>query len=537
MKIPTPLVPNYAGEIMATIFEPPLFADLIIQSLESRDSEPCIFLGGRTATYADVRKRTSQLVQAQESLGISKGTHLAVLSKNRPEVLTNLTASLVNGCVITPLHPLGSLSDHLYAIKDAEIECLVFDSENFSARAEELAKEVPSLVLLGFGPNSVGHDYLALADTFTPRQLVAPDVKAEDICTIVYTGGTTGRPKGVLMTQRVWQAMTWIQMTEWEFPRDLRMIIATPLSHAAMSLLAPVLVSGGAFYVMDTFTPDGFFDMVTEHKATATLIVPAMLYALQASSRYTTADMSSMETIIYGASPMSPAKLTAAIQQWGPIFFQFYGQTEAPMVIAHLKKAEHDLSRPERLASCGRPVPWMHVALLDEDNQPVAEGESGEICTRGPLVMNGYKDLPDETARAFSGGWLHTGDVGRFIDGFLYIVDRTKDMVITGGFNVFPREVEDVISTHPAVSAVMVIGVPDEKWGEAVKAIVVLQPGHTPSEELTRSIQTLVKQAKGSQQSPKSIDYIDALPLTPVGKPDKKAVRAKYWQGSSRSVS
>jgi fatty-acyl-CoA synthase len=248
--------------------------------------------------------------------------------------------------------------------------------------------------------------------------------------------------------------------------------------------------------------------------------------------------MSSMETIFYGASPMSPAKLARAIEHWGPIFFQFFGQTEAPMVLTHLKKGEHDLARPERLASCGRPVPWMHLALLDPQGCPVGGGASGEICTRGPLVMDGYKGLSDETAEALAGDWLHTGDVGRFDDeGYLYIVDRTKDMVITGGFNVFPREVEDVISTHPAVSMVMVVGVPDERWGEAVKAIVVLQPGQAASEELTRELQQLVKDVKGSQQSPKSVDYVDALPLTPVGKPDKKAVRARYWSGIDRGVS
>ena len=289
---------------------------------------------------------------------------------------------------------------------------------------------------------------------------------------------------------------------------------------------------------MESFDPAGFFDLVAEHRITATLIVPVMLYALQGHPRYATADMSSMETIFYGASPMSPAKLTQAIEDWGPIFFQFYGQTEAPMVITHLKKGEHDLSRPDRLASCGRPVPWMHVALLDSNNRPVAPGASGEICTRGPLVMTGYKDLPDETAEALSGEWLHTGDVGRFDDdGYLYIVDRTKDMVITGGFNVFPREVEDVISTHPAVSMVMVIGVPDDKWGEAVKAVVVLRPDHAPSDALTRELQQLVKDAKGSQQSPKSIDYVEALPLTPVGKPDKKSVRTRYWNDVGRAVS
>jgi fatty-acyl-CoA synthase len=469
---------------------------------------------------------------------VGRGTRLAVLSKNRPEVLTNLTASLVNGCVLTPLHPMGSLADHAYVIGDAEIDGLVFDADHFSERARELAEQYPDLTLLGFGPNDVGHDYLALADQFEPAPLEAPLVRPDDLCTIVYTGGTTGRPKGVLMSHRVWAAMTWIQMAEWELPDELRMAIATPLSHAAMSLVAPVLLSGGAFYVMESFNPDDFFDLVAEHRITATLLVPVMLYALQGHARYQTADMSSMETIFYGASPMSPAKLTQAIEHWGPIFFQFYGQTEAPMVITHLKKGEHDLSRPERLASCGRPVPWMHVSLLDTENRPVAAGESGEICTRGPLVMDGYKDLPEETADALSGDWLHTGDVGRFDhDGYLYIVDRTKDMVITGGFNVFPREVEDVISTHPAVNMVMVVGVPDETWGEAVKAVVVLRPEYEPSDDLTRELQQLVKEAKGSQQAPKSVDYVETLPLTPVGKPDKKAMRARYWSGADRAVS
>jgi len=529
---------DYAAAMASPLHDPPLLPHLIIRSLEAHDDAPCIFIAGRIASYAEVRERTSQMLQAQRARGVVRGTRLAVLSKNRPEVLTNLTASLVNGCVVTPLHPMGSLADHAYVIGDAEIECLVFDAAHFTARATELHAEYPHLVLLGFGPNDIGDDYLALADQFAPTRLEPPDVRPEDLCTVVYTGGTTGRPKGVLMTHRVWQAMTWIQMAEWEFPDDLRIAIATPLSHAAMSLVAPVLVSGGAFYVMESFDADGFFDLVEQHRITATLIVPVMLYALQGHPRYETADMSSMETIFYGASPMSPTKLAQAIEQWGQIFFQFFGQTEAPMVLTHLKKAEHDLARPERLASCGRPVPWMHVALLDADNAPVGPGESGEICTRGPLVMNGYKDLPDETADALSGGWLHTGDIGRFdADGYLYIVDRTKDMVITGGFNVFPREVEDVISTHPAVSMVMVIGVPDEKWGEAVKAVVVLRDGHEPSDALTAELQRLVKDRKGSQQSPKSVDYVDALPLTPVGKPDKKAVRTRYWDSTGRAVS
>jgi fatty-acyl-CoA synthase len=523
---------------VSILHEQPLLPHLVIRSLEAHDDAPCIHTGDGMLSYADVRARTSQFVQAQQARGVVRGSRLAILSQNRPEVLVNAMASLVNGVVLTPLHPLGSLADHAYAVGDADIDCLVYDADRFSERASELKANYPALTLLGFGPNDAGEDYLALADTFAPAPLVAPELGLEDLCTIVYTGGTTGRPKGVVMPHRVWQAMTWIQMSEWEFPSPLRIAVPTPLSHAALSLLAPVMVSGGAFYVMESFSPDAFFDLVEEHRITCTLIVPVMLYAMQGHPRYQTADMSSMQTIFYGASPMSPAKLAEAIEQWGPIFFQFFGQTEAPMVITHLKKGEHDLAKPERLASCGKPVPWLHVALLDSDNQPVGSGESGEICVRGPLVMVGYHNRPEETAEALSGDWLHTGDVGRYdAEGYLYIVDRTKDMVITGGFNVFPREVEDVISTHAAVSMAMVIGVPDAKWGEAVKAVVVLAPGVEPSDELTHELQQLVKAAKGSQQAPKSIDYVDSLPLTPVGKLDKKAVRARYWDGAARAVS
>ena len=528
---------------MSVLHEQPLLPHLVIRSLEAHDDAACIHTADGLLSYADVRARTSQFVQAQQARGITRGARLAILSKNRPEVLINAMASLVNGVVMTPLHPLGSLADHAYVVTDADIDCLVYDAAHFSERAAELHAGHPGLTLLGFGPNTAGRDvegddYLALADTFAPAPLVAPDIRLEDLCTIVYTGGTTGRPKGVVMPHRVWQAMTWIQMSEWEFPSELRIAVPTPLSHAALSLLTPVMVSGGAFYVMEAFSPDAFFDLVEEHRITCTLIVPVMLYAMQGHPRYHTADMSSMETIFYGASPMSPAKLAEAIEHWGPIFFQFFGQTEAPMVITHLKKREHDLAKPERLASCGRPVPWLHVALLDADNVPVGPGESGEICVRGPLVMVGYHDRPDETAEALSGDWLHTGDVGRYDDeGYLYIVDRTKDMVITGGFNVFPREVEDVISTHAAVSMAMVIGVPDAKWGEAVKAVVVLKPGVEPSDDLTHELQQLVKDAKGSQQAPKTIDYVDTLPLTPVGKLDKKAVRSRYWDADGRAVS
>jgi len=520
------------------LYQQPLMPHMLIEGLNRYNDEPCLFLGDKVASYKDMREMTSQMVQALQSKGLGVGSRIAVISANRPEVLANIAAMQLNGSIGTPLHPLGSLDDHAYILEAAEIDTLVFDAAVFSEVAAALKERVPGLKnFLGFGPNEVGDDYMELANSFDPQPLVAPNIGPDDIASVNFTGGTTGKPKGVMSPHRVSAYMTQVQMAEWEFPEEVRMLMATPLSHAAAAFFIPVLQKGGAFYVMANFDLDEMFNMIRDHKITCTMLVPVMINFLLDHPRATDGSMDSMETIFYGASPMSPARLKEGIEKWGPIFYQFFGQSECPMVIANLKKADHDLSRPERLASCGRPTPWVHVALMDQDMNEVPQGEPGEICVRGPLVMGGYKDMPEQTAEAFEGGWLHTGDVGKLDeDGFLYIVDRTKDMIVTGGFNVFPREVEDVLTTHEAIAQVVVVGVPDEQWGESVKAVVVLKPGVEGSDELTAEMQSLVKEAKGSVQSPKTIDFVDAIPLTPVGKPDKKAVRAQYWEGSERGV-
>ncbi len=521
-----------------SLYTPPLMPHLLIEGLNRHNDEPCLFLGDKVASYREVRENTSRMVQALQSKGLGVGSRVAVISANRPEVLSNIAAMQLTGCIGTPLHPLGSLDDHAYVLEAAGIETLVFDAALFSEVAAALKERVPTVKnFLGFGPNDVGDDYMALAAKYEPQPLVAPDIKPSDIASVNFTGGTTGKPKGVMSPHRVSAYMTQIQMAEWEFPDEVRMLMATPLSHAAAAFFIPVLQKGGAFYVMSGFSPDEFFDTVKEHRITCTMLVPVMIYFLLDSPRATDGSMDSMETIFYGASPMSPARLAEGIEKWGQVFYQFFGQSECPMVIANMSKKDHDPAKPERFASCGRPTPWVHVALLDQDLNEVPHGEPGEICVRGPLIMQGYKDMPEQTAEAFAGGWLHTGDVGRLDeDGFLYIVDRTKDMIVTGGFNVFPREVEDVLTGHDAVAQVVVIGVPDEQWGEAVKAVVVLKPGTEGSDALVAEMQALVKNAKGSVQSPKSIDFVDAIPLTPVGKPDKKAVRARYWEGTERGV-
>lgn len=520
------------------LFDMPLLPHLIIDGLNRYDDRPFLFLGDATITYAQVRAETSRFAQALASKGVERGSHTAVLSANRPEVLYNLCANMVIGSCNTPLHPLGSAEDQAYVLQDAGIETLVYDAAYFGQRAAELKERVPGLKnLLGLGPSEVGEDLNALAATFEPEPLVAPDIGPNDLNTIVYTGGTTGRPKGVRQPYRSAAYMTMIQMAEWEWPEEIRFLIATPLSHAAAAFVVPTLQSGGAFVALQGFTPDLFFDAVEQHKITSTFLVPVMIYPLLDHPRAKTANLSSLETLFYGASAMSPARLKEGVETWGQIFFQCFGQSEAPMALTHLKKKDHDLSKPERFASCGRPSPWVHIALLGEDNLPVPEGEPGEICVRAPLVMEGYNGLPEQTAEAFAGGWLHTGDVGRFDDeGYLHIVDRKKDMIVTGGFNVFPREIEDVISAHPAVAMVAVVGVPDERWGEAVKAVVVLRPGQEGSEALVAELQNAVKEAKGSVQAPKSVDFVTQIPLSALGKPDKKTLRAQFWGDQARGV-
>jgi fatty-acyl-CoA synthase len=299
-------------------------------------------------------------------------------------------------------------------------------------------------------------------------------------------------------------------------------------------MLVPIFLRGGMVVLQAGFKAAEFLALVERHHITATFLVPTMIYLLLEEQRKQRRDVSTLETVIYGGAPISPARLTEAIQTFGPIFQQIYSQSEAPNCATVLRKAEHDLGKPERLVSCGRPMAGITVHILDEKGVEVPPGAVGEICFRGPSIMRGYWQKPQETAEAFAGGWLHTGDLAhRDEDGFIYIVDRRKDMIVTGGFNIYPREVEDILTAHPAIAQAAVIGVPDDKWGEAVKAVVVRRQGaHVEQAELV----ALVRDRKGPVAAPKSIDFIEELPLTSLGKPDKKAIRSRYWGSQTRQV-
>jgi fatty-acyl-CoA synthase len=514
---------------------------LMVAALKRHRDKPVMFLGETTLTGGDVARRISQYVQAFESLGAGQGTPAALLALNRPEVLFILGAGQTQGYRRTSLHPLGSLDDHAYVLNDAGITALIIDPvPMFVERALGLIEKVPGLTrVLTIGPvpeelAHIGQDLAATAETFEAQPLEARLLPPDHIVSITYTGGTTGKPKGVIGTCQAMATMTQVQLAEWEWPESPRFLMCTPLSHAGAAFFVPTVIKGGCLVVLPRFDPAEVLRTIEEQRITATMLVPSMLYALMDHPDSRTRDLSSLETVYYGASAINPVRLAEAIERFGPIFAQYYGQSEAPMVISYLAKGDHDKAR---LSSCGRPSALLRTALLDEDGKPVPVGEPGEICVAGPLLAGGYWNLPDETAETFRDGWMHTGDVAREDeDGFWFIVDRTKDMIVTGGFNVFPREVEDVVAEHPAVAQVGVIGTPDEKWGEAVTAIVVLREGAELSDEVVREIKDAVRERKGAVQSPKQVIATDALPLTGLGKPDKKALRAKYWSDQARSI-
>ena len=469
----------------------------------------------------------SCLVQALQARGLRQGDSIAALSANRPEAFLVTAASHLMGLRMTWISPVSSEEDHAYILADAGVKALFVDPAHFGERAQRLCGRIPAIEqLFGLGPLDGCEDILAALDSYTPGPL-QPCARPQDDCIVVYTGGTTGRPKGVVHSHLVQVTMTITQMAEWDWPSDIRFLALSPITHAAGAIIPTVLLRSGTFVTTQGFEVERFIDLVERHRITATFLVPTMVYMLLDHPRLPAARLDSLALIVYGAAAMLPGRLVEAMARFGPVFMQLYGQSEAPMAITVLRQRDHDPVRhPQRLSSCGTPTSAVQLQLLDEAGLAVAEGEVGEICLRGPLVTRGYLGKPEETAAAWRHGWLYTGDLARRdADGFLYIVDRSKDMIISGGFNVFPREVEDVLSRHPGVASAAVIGVPDAKWGEAVKAVVVCKPGaRVEAAELI----ALVKLHKGAVYAPKSVEFVDALPMTGLGKLDKKALRAQY---------
>ncbi len=517
-----------------TIARAPTGTTLLLRAFARHPGRTAFAWDGGTLSYSATLSLIGRFQAAMSAAGIGKGRTVAFLAANSAQAWCAGVAASGLGAIATWLHPLGSLADHLDVVEDAEATALVVDPATHATRGGELATQAAdrlSLVLT-LGHADFGRDLMAAADRAgeaSPVDLASPD----DYAIINYTGGTTGKSKGAIRRHRSTAASTLAIAADFEFPAVPRYLAAAPITHVAGTKVTPTFLRGGSVHLLKGFEPETFLATIEREKINFTLMVPTMIYVMLDHPKLDTTDLSSLELILYGASPMSPTRLVEGLERIGPVFSQLYGQTEC-YPVSVLKKADHDAKRPELFASCGFPVTSCAVTLRGEDNEEVKPGEAGEICVRAPHAMEQYWKRPEQTAETFKGGWLHTGDIARADEqGYLYIVDRKKDMIVSGGFNIFPREVEDVISSHPDVAMVAVIGVPHEKWGEAVTALVVPKDGATPSAD---SLTQLVKDRKGGTHAPKQIEFVDRLPLTAVGKIDKKVLRATYWTGRDRMV-
>lgn len=489
---------------------------------------------GGSLSYRETYNLIGRLQAGLVAAGLRKGQTVAFLSANSATTWCAGVAAQGLGLIITWLHPLGSLEDHLEVVEDAEADALVVDPASHSQRGGELAAKAPRLgIVLTMGKADFGRDLLAAAESIgeaSPVDLAS----AEDYSIINYTGGTTGKSKGAIRRHHASTDGVLAVSADFEFPATPRYLAAAPITHVSGTKVLPSFMRGGEVHLLKGFDPEKFLATIERERINLTLMVPTMIYVLLDHPKLEKTDLSSLELLLYGASPMSPSRLVEGLERIGPVFSQLYGQTEC-YPVSVLRKEDHDAARPELFASCGFPLASVSVSLRDGDNNEVRPGEPGEICVRSTHMMERYWKRPEQTAETFKGGWLHTGDVARADErGYLYIVDRSKDMIVSGGFNVYPREVEDVISSHPDVAMVAVIGVPHEKWGEAVTALVVAKPGTSPAPEV---LTQLVKDRKGSTHAPKQVEFVASLPLTAVGKIDKKVLRARYWTGRERMVS
>ncbi|MFV0280412.1 MAG: AMP-binding protein [Rhodoblastus sp.] len=490
--------------------------------------------GDKRTSYAAALDLVGRMQAVFAAQGLGRGDRLAILTANRSESWCASVAAQISAISITWLHPLGSLDDQVEQIVDGECTALLVDDAGFLARGADLAGRTGDVLRAKFSLGRTDYALDLLASAGAAGAVNAHNIaQADDIAILNYTGGTTGKSKGALRSHAQNANYTTAILSDFEIPPAPRYLVIAPMSHVAGTKILPCLMLGGTIHLMKGFDPKAVLDTIAREKINMTLLVPTMIYVLLDHPDLDRTDLTSLELLLYGASPMSPARLEEGMRRIGPVFSQLYGQTEC-YPISVLRKADHDLARPELFASCGFPIASVDVAILDDKDQPVAAGGSGEICVRANHAVQSYWKRPEQTVDLFRNGWLHTGDIARMDErGYMFILDRKKDMIVSGGFNIYPRDVEDALSAHAGVAMASVIGAPDEKWGETVVALVVRKAGAQPSAE---ELIALVKEKKGAAHAPKRVEFVDVLPMTPVGKVDKKVLRAKFWEGRDRQV-
>ena len=489
---------------------------------------PCLTTDGTSTSYAEVRELSFRIAAALVRVGVAPGDKVAILSANDPVAFTSVFGISRAGAVWCPINPRNEAAENRELLDLFDCTVLIHQ-QSFAPLVDQIRGELPKLTTIVSLDGEPLEGALSWEDFLGSGDVDPVDEPAvDDLAMIVGTGGTTGRPKGVMLTGTNLETMTAITLMSYPFSGRPVYLALAPLTHAAGVLCFPVMAKGGEIVVMRSPDVERFLGLVETHGVTHTFLPPTLIYMLLDHPGLSVVDLSSLQCFWYGAAPMSVTRLEEALTRIGPVMAQLFGQTEAPMMVSALPPADHFLPdgsvAHERLASAGRPTPLVTVAIMDADGALLAPGERGEIVVRSSLVMRGYYRNPEATAEASAHGWHHTGDIGYLDpDGFLFIVDRAKDMVITGGFNVYSTEVEQALMEHPAVADCAVIGLPDEKWGERVTAVVQLRPGQSATGE---ELSSFVKQRIGGVKAPKQVEVWPDLPRSKVGKVLKTDIKA-----------
>lgn len=506
--------------------------DLFDRGVALDPGAPCLLRddGSLTLSYGEVFELTHRIAVGLRDAGLDAGSRIGVLSPNDPIGFVAVLAVLRLGGVWIPLN-VRSTADDLAALLDLCGADAVLCHEAVRDVGDRLGRDREVHSLGGGRPDDRQLERIMARSGSRLRRAPAP----ERLAALFGTGGTTGRPKAVMLGHAQLYAQSLGFLAHMPEPRPPVQLMLAPMTHAAGGITFPLLAVGGATVVHPGIVPERLFESLRAHRPTRLFLPPTAIYGLLDHPDVGAQDYSSLLYFLYAAAPMSPGRLRDAIDVFGAVMCQVYGQTEAPTICTYFGPDEHahaatSPSAAHRLSSCGRQSVVAHVEVLGDDDRPLGPGERGEVVVRGPLVMDGYLGDASAPLRA---GWHATGDIGyRDEDGYVYIVDREKDMIISGGFNVFPSEVEHVLRRHPAVRDCAVIGAPDDKWGEAVTAVVELAAGRVASEQ---ELIALCRDRLGSVKAPKRVSFRE-LPRSPVGKVLKRALRDDYWRGRARQI-
>ncbi|WP_049934393.1 AMP-binding protein [Haloplanus natans] len=519
---------------------PPTLKGLYESTLRRHATAPAITFDGETLTYAELDSRSARAAAALRECGLETPDRVGVLMSNRLEYPITDIGLTRAGLVKVPLNDMLSAGDIEYMLANSDASAVVV-GPNFVETIATVAPNVPTLehviTVDAYAPASIAEQYRTvrfdrLLDEVTPEP-PAVSVGRETLAGIFHTGGTTGDPKGVKHTQENLALNAFAHAVELDIcPRET-LLLMTPLPHSAGLIMAGGLTQGCRHVVTQGFDARRALETIEHEGVSWTFMVPTMIYRVLDLLGEESYDTTTLETLAYGAAPMKPARLREGLDRLGRVFVQFYGQYETPDLITVLPKHAHDPDDEKRLSSCGLPTSMCEVTVVDDDGDPVPTGEPGEILARGAYSMAGYYEMPERTEETIVDGWIHTGDIGRMDeDGYVYILDRDSDVIITGGMNVYSVTVEDVIQQHEQVANVAVIGVPDDDWGEAVKAVVV------PEDDTVDRAALLAFCADrlADYETPKSVDIVESLPTTPYGKLDKKRLREPYWAAEEREI-